>query len=308
MNTFSQRFSDCVSITGGWEILYDFADHLLGKSTKFSGVQMHIGHFLSHVNERIQRCNPKANGFFSDLSGRIFLQSGLAARLQALPNNVREPCCSLRYVGGDGTAIGVPILNLGGIKPVWDPPLGCRAAHKKWGRMDRCAIGNSCGDASQAKKCREFIAKATSSSISTETRLDVRSELDSISESLPAQIFALLESWLGMSPQNPKWEPLRHLLRACAYQDSLCGVISLRMIPSVKRIIQLANKSPAFETIEEIHVWDSLAEKISRQGLGPYIAITLKACKEEYLRNNQAGRDSLILFSAFLQSLGKAGF
>ena len=284
--------------------MFDFLDHLMGKSSKFSGVQMHIGHFLSHVNERIQRCNPKANGFFSDPSCRMFLQSGLAARLQALPNFVREPCCSLRYLGGDGTAIGVPIMNLGGIKPVWDPPLGRRSALKKWGRLDRCALGNNCNNPSEARACREFIEKVTSPSITVDTRLDIRSELDSVSESLPNGILGLLEYWLGLSPLNLKWDPLRRLLRACAYQDSLCGIVSLRMIPSIKRITQLACKSPPFGTDSEIKEWDSLTDIISRQGLGPYIAMTLRTSREEYFKSNQTGQGALVAISSFLQYVG----
>lgn len=280
--------------------MFDFLDHLMGRSSKFSGVQMHIGHFLSHVNERIQRCNPKANGFFSDHSCRMFLQSGLAARLQALPNFVREPCCSLRYLGGDGTAIGVPIMNLGGIKPVWDPPLGRRRAQKKWGRLDRCAVGNNCNNSSEA---REFIEKVTSPSITVETRLDIRSQLDSVSDSLPNGILGLLEYWLGLSPQNRKWDPLRRLLRACAYEDSVCGIIPLRMIPSIKRIIQLACKSPPFGD-DEIKEWDSLTNMISRQGLGPYIAMALSTSREEYFKNNQTGQGALVAISSFLQYVG----
>ena len=31
------------------------------------------------------------------------------------------PCCELDIVGGDGTAIGIPISNLKGMTPVWQP-------------------------------------------------------------------------------------------------------------------------------------------------------------------------------------------
>jgi hypothetical protein len=267
---------------------------------------MHIGHFHSHVNQRIRRCNPTVNGFFSELAWQTFLQAGAAARLQALTADVREPCCSLRYIGGDGTAIGVPIANLGGIKPVWEPPLGLREPFKKWGRLNRCAIGNNCGvSASDAKECREYLQQATCPRAFGDSRLDIRNHLDTISDSLPPEILALLESWFGINHKDPRWEPIRHLLRACAYQDSLCGVVTLPMIPVIKRLTELACKTSPFATAVDIAEWESLIRTISKDGLGPYLAQSLTACREYYLINNQAGKSALLVLSGFLQYIGE---
>ena len=103
---------------------------------------MHLGHFRAHVNERIRAVNPNVRGFFDPTAWREFIQSGVAARLQGFPSSLREPCCSLRYIGGDGTAIGVPLGNASDVVPVWQPPGGLREPNKKWGRLQRCAIGD----------------------------------------------------------------------------------------------------------------------------------------------------------------------
>ena len=102
---------------------------MLGEQGKYSGVPMHIGHYRTHIDERVQRTQPNTHGFFSQKNWRIFFQSGVAIRLASLPSSIREPCCSLRYIGGDGTGIGLPINAIHHLDPVWKPPDGTRASN-----------------------------------------------------------------------------------------------------------------------------------------------------------------------------------
>jgi hypothetical protein len=194
---------------------------------------MHLGHFRGHVNERIKSTSTNIQPFFSEHRWITFIQSGLAARLAGFPSSTREPCCALRYIGGDGTPIGTPINNLHSVDPVWKPCSDEATATKKWGRLDRCAVGNSHlqGNNQSKKQARMFLREVTACSTSRTSLSDTRDKLDEIAESIPDEIAAMLETWFGMDIKDARWDCMRRILRALSCEDSLCGIVTLEMIP-----------------------------------------------------------------------------
>ncbi len=291
----------------GWEVIYDFYNHLVGKSGEFSGVGMHIGHFRAHVNQKIQACNPGVQGFFSARKWRVFIQSGVAARLIGSPSISREPCCSLKNIGGDGTPIGIPITNLNSVPPVWKPCCEEKESVKKWGRLDRCAIGNiDCkGDAHAKKSARSFLRDVTSCSTSMADINETREEFDDVSGSMPKELAAVLETWLAMGDADPRWDSMRKLLRACSCQDSLCGIVTIQLIPQLQNVIALALDVHKNQQPPDLPSWEKLLFEISKQGMGPEIVILLNASLWKFLDSPAANSRIFLSIVALLKYIGK---
>ena len=83
----------------------------------FSGVSMHMGHFNAHMGHFSYSDSVFAS--FAPDNWRAFLQSGVALWMSSIERLM--PCCDLKVVGGDGTSVGIPIGNVAGLKPVWQP-------------------------------------------------------------------------------------------------------------------------------------------------------------------------------------------
>ena len=298
----------CVCVhAAGWEVIYDFLNHILGVAGKFNGVAMHLGHFRAHIDQKIKQSNPHVRGFFDPSAWREFIQSGTAARLQGLPSYLREPCCSLRYIGGDGTAIGVAMGNATSIQPVWQPPTGLRDPVKKWGRMQRCAIGDDLKgiDASSKNNARDFIRNATSGSVTESHIREIRDDIDSISFAMPDSIKVLLELWFTFDRRDERWDPIRRLLRACSCQDSICGIVTLDMVPFIQSLTSIAAKQNSFADSRDLHAWKSALQNISTTGMGPEIKDALEACRKQYLIKPMTGKYALVAVSTFLTYLGE---
>lgn len=292
-------------VSGGWEIIYNFVHHIMGEATKYSGVPMHIGHYCSHVNTQIQQSNPGAAGFFSPESWRMFIQSGVSARMLGMPRSVREPCCELRYIGGDGTGIGIPIASVHHIPPVWVPPAGTRESSVDWGRLDRCAIGNKeVGTAEEKKQTRSYLKEATCSGVSKEHLCKIRDSLNEYETVLPKDIFDLLECWFTVERKNDRWDPIRRLLHACSCQDSLLGVVTADMLPHISGLISALTKTTYDGFDSSGTSVQHLINSIQQDGMGPEISAAAQACIKEMQRDESSGRQCLIVFASFLQFLG----
>ena len=107
----------CACILGGYELIYRFLGHVSGKEGLFSGVSMHMGHFNTHMGHFSYSDSVFAS--FAPDNWRAFLQSGVALWMSSIERLM--PCCDLKVVGGDGTSVGIPIGNVAGLKPVWQP-------------------------------------------------------------------------------------------------------------------------------------------------------------------------------------------
>jgi len=107
----------CGCILGGYELIYRFLGHVSGMEGLFSGISMHMGHFNDHL--RHFSYSESYHASFSPDNWRTFLQSGVALWMSSIARLM--PCCNLKVVGGDGTSVGIPIGNVAGLKPVWQP-------------------------------------------------------------------------------------------------------------------------------------------------------------------------------------------
>ena len=131
--------------SGGWELVYWFLGHVLGKVGVFSGVPMHVGHFFRNSRFAVEglyhyhaSLRPESSGF-SPINWQRFLQSGVCNWLSSIPDK-NTPCCGHKRIGGDGTGIGVTLPHCD-IKEIWDPPGGTRLVPpSEMRRRDRCCL------------------------------------------------------------------------------------------------------------------------------------------------------------------------
>ena len=260
------------------------------------------------MDERIKMNNPTARGFFSALKWIVFIQSGMAARLKGLPSYVREPCCSLKYIGGDGTAIGVTLQNLEKVCPVWLPPDGLRPKLKDWGCMDRCVIGNDCSDASASDRddARTYIRSSTEGSNDSNTFANLREMLDTMKGSMPDPLFNVLELWFSLSPEDKQWSSVRRVLRACSFKDSLSGSITVAMITPIRNALKLMCKPNPFREPRDILAWNSALQEMRLSGLGNDISSACFSVQQDYVNSSNSERHTLLALASLLEYLGDA--
>ena len=244
----------------------------MGVQGEFSGVPMHVGHYCKAMDKHIHSVNPGAAGFFSPLKWRIFVQTSLALRMASLPASTREPCCSLKHIGGDGTGIGIPHVNLNSLSPAWVPPHGTREAVFDWGRMDRCAIGrvDTCGCTSEITEARKYVKQLTSTTCTRKDRIELRSQHDIFRSVLPKLVCEALEAWLVLPETENHWNSMRQLLNACSHQDSLFGIVAASMIPDLQLAIEYVRQGLSSACFYEV------LDKLRGQGMGPEICTVLE--------------------------------
>lgn len=282
-------------------------NHIVGRAGEFSGIPLHLGHFRSHVDERIRMNSKLVRGFFQPKKWMMFIQSAMAARLMGLPSFVREPCCDLKVIGGDGTAIGVALGSMDDVKPVWEPPGGLRARLKDWGCMDRCAIGNKVSDSTPSERdaARTYLRSSTEPSNTPDTFANLRQMFDCFKDTMPESIFNVLEVWFSTEPCNEYWEPVRRVLRACSYKDSLCGSIGDAVAPVIRRAIVLMCKPQPFSSSRDLASWEDCMKEMRKCCKSVDLASASDAVKRDYLSSSsEPNKNVLVAFSSLLEYLG----
>ena len=286
--------------------MFDVLNHIVGRPGAFSGIQLHLGHFRSHIEERITRVNPAARGFFQPKKWMIFIQSAIASRMKGLPSFVREPCCELKIIGGDGTSIGVTIANIDNVQPVWQPPMGIRPCIKNWGCMDRCAIGNQLlsSGAKEREASRSFLRNSTEASNNQAQMASLRELLDCFEDSLPEPIFNILESWFCDDPESNEWDHVRNVLRMCSYKDSLCGSIGCDAVPFLRQAVSLMCQSRPLSSPADVTAWESCLRNMRLFGSNSHIPAACESIMRDSMPPSASTRQKALLFSSLLQYIG----
>lgn len=250
--------------------------------------------------------NPLVRCFFQPKKWMMFIQSAMAARLMGLPSFVREPCCELKVIGGDGTAIGVALGSMEDVKPVWEPPGGVRPRLKDWGCMDRCAIGNQTADTtpSEREAARTYLRSSTDASNTPDAFTNLRQMFDCFKDTMPESIFNVLEAWFSTEPSSDYWEPVRRVLRACSYKDSLCGSIGDAVAPVIRRALALMCKPQPFASSRDLASWEECMKEMRKCSKSVDLAAASDAVKRDFLSSSSASRHVLLAFSSLLEYLG----
>lgn len=271
----------------GWEHIYEFLDHIFGEVGSHSGVRMHMGHYAAHITAMIRLGDPSLVGFFSGKHARDFLQTGIALWSQSAPIDIHGPCCDLNIIGGDGTAIGIPVKNVSHLTDVWCPKT-TRESLLSWGRNDRCVIrslGKGKKETKNGSDARKFIKSITSSNANL---VELRDELTNFSDVIPSGIYLELQRWLCLNPKEAEWEPLRQLFSCIGSNDSITGLITQEMIPILFQIVAATTATSAID-LSSIPLY-----LLAQHGMGPEICQIIR-CQVQQQGNLQITTVSLFL-------------
>ena len=248
-----------------------FWDHIWGREGA-SGVAMHMGHFRQVYDARIKQKFSTSDGFFGEKQWQDFITSATACRMLSTPMDKRAPCCSCAYLGGDGTAIGVPTSAVANADPAW-APMEIIEPLKNWGRLQRCGIASLPYHDSVERKdlqdSRDILLQLTDSGINEEEKAILRNQLHEYKEHVGLDIYNEAMVWCVMTRDNKEYSPLRLILRALGKQDSISGIISYPSVNLTMSILQLALDNEPSQLDRPI--WKSNLQKLCFSGMGPEI-------------------------------------
>jgi hypothetical protein len=286
--TLSQPF------LGGYELLYEYVQHVVGQEDQGSikghrGCGMSVGHWQKHRFALVAKGRQDFDAFFSPHQCRTFIESGVA-RIGLLfsndiccPNGEINPCLphtfshvsiSLGFdmVGGDGTAIGIPIDNVRTLSEVWVPPEGEIGAPWTSGRVDRCCIPNpspQVASASDFGKARKAIAGYL-------TKVRDRAEVLPTLHLFPEPFSEELQLWMNHNTREKLDDT-----EQTALQKLLRSIISLACATHVLPELIIAHVKTALDNIQKyqpelvlLGVEDS---RLWNYGMGPDVFSCLKA-------------------------------
>ena len=224
--------SVCLSSAGGHELIYRFLGHVLGVPAKFSGVPMHMGHFNAHMRE-FSFSESQYAGFAQD-DWRKFLQSGVALWLQNLSANSALPCCDLKFVGGDGTSIGIPLSNVAGLRSVWEPPSGVVDDMPEISeRMIPIIMNHSDHDGNYMRKLRNNLRLALSSTLNSESfKLCSETYFSTTKDCVPRWFHDCFVEFTQL--EGAFRDSLRKLLRNCISEVSVTTLIPLVLLDPLR--------------------------------------------------------------------------
>jgi hypothetical protein len=298
----------------GWEHIYDYLSHILGMNGKFSGIGMHLGHYQAHTNF-MQSFGQSGNvkGFFNATYWIRFITAGAALWLQSLDSSTHSPCCDLNHIGGDGTGIGVSLNEVFDLPPVWQPEDLLSSPPIEWGRLDRCVIASPMSlqkekraQIAQSKKfCKTLIAG--DSGFRNAHRLEVKAH----EHAIPTCILEELHRWLGgMDERTKEWLILQRILAACMTDESVLGIITNQIAPSLSHVLSAASplrRRPLSPT-QAKDVWKHLYT-VRQHGMGDdigaLITIQLQASSDLKILGSTHGlltflRESLLVLACRL--------
>ena len=225
---------------GGYELIYSYLNHILGVAGAFSGVQMHMGHAFGHLHS-VSAHFPST---VSRQNQQRFLQSGTA---MWMANQKREvPCCDLKWIGGDGTGIGIPLSKLTNMIPVWEP--GQLAQHAESDidefenkRMGRIVVQFENCSKSDARTARRSIRDMLCSTTSQKQLSELQHKYNESYHSwVPKQFHEAFQLWGGLSKCHFK-KYLRSLLHDIISEVSASFQVPCALIgPLGKMCTQLA--------------------------------------------------------------------
>lgn len=251
---------------------------------------MHMGHFWGHLNNSIARSfRPRKMMplFKSNQRFRQFIETGIACWILSFPQESFDPCCDLSVLGCDGTHIGVPVKKAGALREVWKPEIPrASIVPPPWGRKQRAFLAEM--DLDGNSELYEFLRNFTSASFNA-SQYGVE-RVCSFIEQLPMELRAECLMLVNMDKGDPRYSPLRKILRHVASKDSATGCILLHQLGALRSVCsaiyaQLNGESDS----DSVCHWDEVVEALAvhkmalvSEGIGylfvAYLHETLQKC------------------------------
>jgi hypothetical protein len=225
----------------GHEVIYRYINHILGQPKQFSGVGMHIGHFASQF--RIDTTSTITNSQM-----RRLLHTGITLWLRGFGELVLRPCCDLKFIGGDGTVIGITTPNIPkSTLPVWHPKT-LRHPLIDWNRRSRQALSSGFASAGlNDQEAAQFLEHLQGIVTPRQTEAARRSLSMMLTEAkvlqkMSPELCVEFHRWLLMPTLSLEFEPLERVFSCLFSQGSLTGLFP----PQLASII-IRNKVPLMD-------------------------------------------------------------
>jgi hypothetical protein len=182
---------------------------------------MSVGHFLGHFKS-------SSGCVVSKLTLRHLLHTGVAAWLKSFPRSTLHPCCDLRFVGGDGTMIGIPLKNIpSSVKSVWEPTV-LQTTIAKHNRTSREPLGDLFGQlcSDQAVALRNELKHALKDEMTELERhkisTDIPRQWPVLKKCVPEFLVEFCR-WSALPSTSNQFKPLREFLRSTISAHSVTG-------------------------------------------------------------------------------------
>ena len=212
---------------------------------------MHMGHFNDHM--RFFSYSDSFHASFAPDNWRTFLQSGVALWMSSITGLM--PCCDIKVVGGDGTSVGIPIGNVSGLRPVWQPSnlidLPDSTLGHRHGREFIVLTHNSF-DGRYLVKLRNSLRLCLSTSVTDDDFTEcVNLYFSATIQALPKWFAAAFE--LFLSSEGVFKDSLRLLLRNLISETSVSTMIPLVLLEPLRRATsQFGSPSTAISELNSV--------------------------------------------------------
>ena len=165
------------------------------------------------------------------------------------------PCCDIKFVGGDGTSVGIPIGNVSGLRPVWqstnlidlpDSTLGHRQGR------EFIVLTHTGFDGRFLAKLRNSLRLCLSASVTDDDFAEcVNLYFSATIQALPKWFAAAFE--LFLSSEGVFKDSLRLLLRNLISETSVSTMIPLVLLEPLRRATsQFSSPSTAISDLNSV--------------------------------------------------------
>ena len=265
-----------------------------------------MNHYRCNLTARIQQGDSTRKEFFFAGQWRAWVQSAFACWLHSFPRELDDPCCDLKWLGGDGTSIGTSQKRGTHLRSIWKPQIDADP-DITWGRGDRAATTwiSATNDPKsfvkvnqttiQAKRHTEALKYALELLKSDD--LPVPSQVELNASALLPSIRGELLRWCGLTAKSPEREPLKQLLKISLSSESVTGAIPRILVDALLPVLNLERSVlPTPERRAQAAVClDRARNDLLCHGVGPHILKIL----EVQLSSSDVLQDSIFHSTTF---------
>lgn len=171
---------------------------------------MHLGLFSAQYNKRYSQLDESPGNrtykarVLTNKNWRSLIQSGVACWMSSWASSAFAKCCDLKNLGGDGTAIGIPVSSFDfDNKAAWIPPGGDRTT--KIPRKQDFTVVRDSG-------ARAVLSKLTASGVTHVQLSALGQEWANVRPRVPDWVASAVARWLELPVDSAERRPLRTVL------------------------------------------------------------------------------------------------
>lgn len=287
--------------------MYEYNNAVMGSNENYSGVPIHFSHWSGTMTDRIRQTGGmKMQAFLSGAPLRAWMKITLAWRHNGqIAQSSLKPCCQLKNIGGDGTAIGIPQNNLPKNMTAIHQPKTFAPHTDHGGRLQRCPLTlrdeidpTDSTNKSSIKRLRVAIYEAASSvndklknknlakkagsraHVLQQRQEQIRTlcvELDDWGHKYIAEPYTTeIRRWCGLN-QNDDAEAnlLRPLIVALSSQHEVRGLVNADLSNAIRDVLCATESEETsvsvLQTKQQLLMSEDMSMRFGSSGIGPEI-------------------------------------